>query len=151
MKFAWLIKKKTRNYICECPFTKSTYYFIDWNFSQHLNRFVDHTFTHQSAYVAWLNCDTIIIIWLPTLKPNLKNNWAQFCIKLHDICLPTRVLTWVNYYYKILIYTQHQIIKSIQRVIYSISIHHLVVKSLKIIYLFDKSGSIDSLLPLVRN
>ena len=29
MKFAWRIKKKTRNYICECPFTKGTYYFID--------------------------------------------------------------------------------------------------------------------------
>ena len=71
MKFAWLIKKKTRNYICECPFTKGTYYFIDWNFSQHLNRVVDHTFIHQSAYVAWLNCDTISIIWLPILKSDL--------------------------------------------------------------------------------
>ena len=71
MKFSWRIKKKTRNYICECPFTKGTYYFIDWNFSQHLNRFVDNTFIHQSAYVAWLNCDTIIIIWLPILKSDL--------------------------------------------------------------------------------
>ena len=51
MKFAWRIKKKTLNYICEYPFTKTTYYFIDLNFSQYLNRFVDHTFFHQSAYV----------------------------------------------------------------------------------------------------
>ena len=29
MKFAWRIKKKTQNYICECPFTKGTHYFID--------------------------------------------------------------------------------------------------------------------------
>ena len=71
MKLAWFMKKKTRNYICECPFTKAAYYFMDWNFSQHLNRFVDHTFIHQSAYVAWLNCDTISIIWLPILKSDL--------------------------------------------------------------------------------
>ena len=51
-KFAWRIKKKKRNYICEYPFTKTAYYLIDLNFSQYLNRFVDHTFIHQSAHVA---------------------------------------------------------------------------------------------------
>ena len=71
MKFAWRIKKKTRNYICECPFTKGTYYFIDWNFSQHLDRVVDQTFIHQSAYVAWLDCDRINLIWLSILQSDL--------------------------------------------------------------------------------